>query len=361
MSKQFFIGGAIVDNDLQKSQYEDVTPTQFNSFIKGLEDNEDVELIVCSPGGSVTAGIAIAAAIQRAQSKGHRFTAKIEGICASIATVIACACEKMTMTQSSWFMIHNAWTMMQGDSNDLRKEADLMDKMNDSIMTFYLSKFDATREQLKSWMDEETWIMGSEAKTYGLHVEVLPDVSEFKYAAMLKNMHFNKLPKMFKEINMEENETTQQEVAAEVAATEEVVHEEVVEQPAPEQPEAKVEEQMVPMAECEKRVSGMQSTMAKKLDALKLDYEAKIQDFSNQLKTKDEELNKAKAEVISLKDSLEKTAKELSEKTSALVEKEDALAQLNANVNTPVENAVNWRNLKGKAFFDWLKAHPNGN
>lgn len=101
--------------------------------------------------------------------------------------------------------------------------------------------------------------------------------------------------------------------------------------------------------------------MAKKLDALKLDYEAKIQEFSNQLKTKDEELNKAKAEVISLKDSLEKTAKELSEKTSALVEKEDALAQLNANVNTPVENAVNWRNLKGQAFFDWLKAHPNGN
>lgn len=361
MSKQFFIGGAIVDNDLQKSQYEDVTPTQFNSFIKGLEDNEDVELIVCSPGGSVTAGIAIAAAIQRAQSKGHHFTAKIEGICASIATVIACACEKMTMTQSSWFMIHNAWTMMQGDSNDLRKEADLMDKMNDSIMTFYLSKFDATREQLKSWMDDETWIMGSEAKTYGLHVEVLPDVSEFKYAAMLKNMHFNKLPKMFKEINMEENKTTQQEVAAEVAATEEVVHEEVVEQPAPEQPEAKAEEQMVPMAECERRVSGMQSTMAKKLNELKLDYEAKIQDFSNQLKTKDEELNKAKAEVISLKNSLEKTAKELSEKTSALVEKEDALAQLNANVNTPVENAVNWRNLKGKAFFDWLKAHPNGN
>lgn len=64
-----------------------------------------------------------------------------------------------------------------------------------------------------------------------------------------------------------------------------------------------------------------------------------------------------KAEIISLNQTLEKSTKELSEMTSALEEKTNALAVLNANVNTPKEN-FNWKSLKGKQFFDYVKAHP---
>ena len=116
-------------------------------------------------------------------------------------------------------------------------------------------------------------------------------------------------------------------------------------------------EETVPKAEVEKRVSGMQSTMAKKMDAMKKDYEAKISDFQNQLKMKDEELAKAKAESTSLAERLDKTTKELTDMSSALEEKTNALAQLNANVNTPSEG-INWRTLKGQEFFDYVKAHP---
>lgn len=92
--------------------------------------------------------------------------------------------------------------------------------------------------------------------------------------------------------------------------------------------------------------------MAKQMDALKKDYEAKILDFQNQIKAKDEELAKAKADAISLAENLEKSTKELSEMASALEEKTNALAVLNANVNTPKET-TDWKSLKGKAFFDW--------
>ena len=94
--------------------------------------------------------------------------------------------------------------------------------------------------------------------------------------------------------------------------------------------------------------------MAKQMDAMRKDYEAKIADFEVQLKAKSEELTKAQADVTSLATSLDNTQKELSEMTSAFKEKADALAALNAGVNTPNE-CENWKALKGQAFFDWYR------
>ena len=110
--------------------------------------------------------------------------------------------------------------------------------------------------------------------------------------------------------------------------------------------DGKDEDETVTKEECDKRVSGMQAKMQRK-----------INDFVNQLKVRDEELAKAKADAISLKDELDKATKELSKTASALVEKEKTLAMLNAGVNSPCET-TDWRNLKGKEFWDFLKKHP---
>ena len=88
-------------------------------------------------------------------------------------------------------------------------------------------------------------------------------------------------------------------------------------------------EETVTKAECEKRVSGMQSTM-----------QAKINDFKNQLMAKSEELTKAQTEITSLKDSLEKASEELSKTASALEEKNKALERLNSNVNAKPEEEI---------------------
>ena len=111
---------------------------------------------------------------------------------------------------------------------------------------------------------------------------------------------------------------------------------------------------MVAKAEVDKRVSGMQSAMAKQMDAMKKDYEAKIADFEVQIKAKDEELTKTMALVTSLTDDLKNTSDELSKMTSAFKEKADALDALNCQVNTPKET-TDWKSLKGQAFFDWYK------
>lgn len=87
---------------------------------------------------------------------------------------------------------------------------------------------------------------------------------------------------------------------------------------------------------------------------MKKDYEAKIIDLQVQIKAKDEELAKVNSDATRLAHKLEDFNKELTAMASALEEKKNALAVLNANVNTPKET-TDWKALKGQAFFDWYK------
>lgn len=363
--KTFLIAGSIVDADADRETFEDVTPVQVNAFLKTLEPNEPLELEITSYGGSVTAGLAICNLLKQASAEGHKTASRVIGIAASMASAIACACDELKIDANAFMMVHNPWTVTMGNAGDLRKEAETLDQYRDALLAVYRTKFEASDEVIKKMLDDETWIIGEDAPMFKLDAEVIPTAEPLRAAAFAKAMpKFMKTPKALKEIIMEKEEEMKQadevaetvaEVKAEETPVETVVEEPKEEQPV-EQPKAEdidqAEPDMVPKAECDKRVSGMQSAMAKQMDAMKKDYEAKIQDFQIQIKAKDEELTKAHAEVTSLSERLEKSEKELSETTSALAEKENALAVLNANVNTPNET-TDWKSLKGKAFFDW--------
>lgn len=247
-----------------------------------------------------------------------------------------------------------------GNAGDLRKEAEVLDQYRDALLAIYRTKFDMGDETLKAMLDAETWIIGEQAAMFKLDCEVIPTEEPLRAAAFSKGLpKFMKTPKALKDILMEKVDemkadvAVQEEQPVEETAEETTVQETIVEEPKEEQPEEKQpEEEFVPKAEADRRVSGMQSAMAKQLDALKKEYEAKLADFQVQIKAKDEELTMAKAQVTSLTESLEKSQKELSEMTSALKEKADALDALNESVLTPSET-TDWRSLKGKAFFDW--------
>ena len=151
--KNFALYGTVVDTDEERTTIEDCTPGQFRAFTKKLEPNEELQISINSPGGSVYGGIAIANMIRQLSANGHKTTAFVEGLAASIASVIMCACDKVVLGESSLIMIHNCWSIVQGDANTLRKEADSMDVMNDAIISFYRSKFDLSPEKLKSLME----------------------------------------------------------------------------------------------------------------------------------------------------------------------------------------------------------------
>ena len=355
MTKKFFIAGSIVDTDAERETYEDVTPAQVNAFLNKLGPNDDVQLDITSYGGSVSAGIAICNLLKQASANGHKTIAHVIGIAASMASAIACACDELKIDANSFLMLHLPWTMTMGNAIDLRKEAEVLDQYRDALIAIYRTKFDMWDDGIEKMLAAETWIRGDSASLFGLKAEVIPTAEPFRIAASLKMPKFKNLPKAFKEIIMEKEEEMKKvddEVKNEVVVEEKVeeTQAEVVEEAKAEEPK----EEMVAKAEVDKRVSGMQSAMAKQMDAMKKDYEAKIADFEVQIKAKDEELTKTMALVTSLTDDLKNTSDELSKMTSAFKEKADALDALNGQVNTPKET-TDWKSLKGQAFFDWYK------
>lgn len=136
------------------------------AFIEEIKEisTENILLRINSPGGSVIDGLAIHDAIKRAPQK---ITAQIEGLAASIATIIALGADEITMSQNSLFMIHNVWGGETGGAKDMRKAADLMEKMGDRLVNIYVSKTGKDESEVRSWMDEETWFTAEEALEAG--------------------------------------------------------------------------------------------------------------------------------------------------------------------------------------------------
>ena len=265
--KTFLIAGSIVDTDADRETFEDVTPVQVNAFLSKLEPNEEAMLEITSYGGSVTAGLAICNLLKKASAEGHKTTAHVIGIAASMASAIACACDELKIDANAFLMIHNPWTLTMGNAIDLRKEAEVLDQYRDALLAIYRTKFDMSDDTIKAALDAETWIIGEQASMFKLNAEVIPTQEPLRAAAFAKAMpKFMHTPKALKEIIMEKEEELKQandEVKEEVVETkaDETPAEPVVEEPKAEVVEDTKEEETVeetvPKAEVDKRVSGM--------------------------------------------------------------------------------------------------------
>lgn len=126
-------------------------------------------------------------------------TAYVDGLAASIATVIAMGADKVVMPKNAMMMIHNAWTGMYGNANDLRKMADDLDHINDSIVSTYLAKAKdkTTEEEIRDLMDKESWLNADECLELGLCDEIAEPV---KMAACLTKEQAHKFKNVPKEL-----------------------------------------------------------------------------------------------------------------------------------------------------------------
>ena len=374
---KFYLNGDIIDNG-DDWDCPCVSPNMLKEFIDGLAENEDIEIEITSFGGSCTAGNAMVSMLRSASANGHRTIAHVVSIAASMASVVACACDELIIDSNAFMMIHLPYTSVEGNYEQIRKEADTLELFTKSLVSVYRSKFNLTDEEIIALLQAETWILGDDAETYGLKCTINKVDGELKVAASCKYGYKN-IPrglKKMEEKTIEEIEKTGDEaletLKEEVVIKEEPVEqvekkieevEEPIEEPKKEKDEDEVlnkdevleklsecekkieeltkeneelkcklaemetpEEEKVTKKECEKRVSGMQASMQKQ-----------INEHLNQLKAKDEEIRTVRAELSSLNSKLEEATKELAEKSSALVEKENALAMLNAGVNAPAE------------------------
>jgi len=123
-----------------------------------------IKLRIKSPGGDVFDARAIALAVKMHTSKVIGY---IDGLAASASTYIATSCDELEIGNGSFFMIHNGWTLGLGNRHDFAKLAGFLEKVDGTIVDDYEAKTSLPREQLASWMDEETWFTAAEAVEHG--------------------------------------------------------------------------------------------------------------------------------------------------------------------------------------------------
>ena len=190
-------------SDIGYDWWEDKSTAQlFAEELKNLGDISSIDLHINSNGGDVFDGQAIHSLI-----KNHKgfVTAYIDGLAASIATVIAMGADKVIMPKNAMMMIHNAWTGLYGNANDLRKMADDLDHINDTIVNTYLAKVkDKTDEAtIRDLMDKGSWLNAEECLSLGLCDEVSEPV---KMAACLTKEQAHKFKNAPKELIKEDYE-----------------------------------------------------------------------------------------------------------------------------------------------------------
>lgn len=132
---------------------------------------EVINVHINSPGGSVFDGIAIYNALAQSDSK---VIVHIEGWAASIASVIAMAGDEINIGEAAQFMIHQPWSFVIGPSDDMRKEADVLDSLESAIVDVYVARTGGGRAQIEAWVKAETWFKGKAAVDAGFADSVIP-------------------------------------------------------------------------------------------------------------------------------------------------------------------------------------------
>lgn len=165
-SADLYFYGDIVSESWMSEWYEDdMCPADVKSFLEGLENVSNINIHINSGGGSVFGGLAIYNQLKRYNAT---ITTYIDGLAASIASVIAMAGDKIVMPENALLMIHKPLTWCYGNADELQKQIDLLNTCQKSILSIYMKKVrnGVTEEEINSLINAETWMTGAEVSNY---------------------------------------------------------------------------------------------------------------------------------------------------------------------------------------------------
>lgn len=137
---------------------------QFADELKGLGSVDTINLRKNSPGGNVFEGVAIYNQLKRHPAN---IVVDIDGLAASIASVIAMAGDEIRIADNAMVMIHEPSGVSMGDSNEMRKTADLLDQIKTTIVDTYGKRSKSSVIDIAQWMSDETWFTAEDAVKNG--------------------------------------------------------------------------------------------------------------------------------------------------------------------------------------------------
>jgi ATP-dependent Clp protease protease subunit len=144
--------------------YGGISAKSFADELNKLGQVDVVNLRINSPGGSVFDGIAIYNTLKRHPA---RIEVDVDGLAASIASVIAMAGDEIRMAANATMMVHDPYGMSAGSAQDMRKTADLLDQVKGQIVETYANRTGKVASTIEEMMASETWMTATEARQHG--------------------------------------------------------------------------------------------------------------------------------------------------------------------------------------------------
>jgi ATP-dependent Clp endopeptidase proteolytic subunit ClpP len=171
-----------------EKETSETSAKHFKAELEAHPDVKEIRININSAGGSVFEGMAIYSQLKR--HKAHK-TVIVDGFACSIASVIAMAGDTVIMPETAVMMIHNPWTVTIGNAAALRKEADDLDKLGESMRQAYLMKAGDKLDEGKliEMLDAETYLTAAECIELGLadaHSEESEDEPDEKAQARVR-------------------------------------------------------------------------------------------------------------------------------------------------------------------------------
>jgi len=158
----YFFKGAVGDDTAQKCM------DQLTLWMRN-EPQCDIEIIFNSPGGAVTAGLALWDHIQFVRAAGHKVTTSTIGMAASMAGILLQAGDVRVMGKESWLLIHQVSFSASGSFGDVEDTTKWVERMQDRVLDIFASRSNMTKQQIKrKWHRTDWWISSDEALKFGL-------------------------------------------------------------------------------------------------------------------------------------------------------------------------------------------------
>lgn len=163
----------LIYEDVGEGFFGGVSAKQFAGELKALGDVATINLRINSYGGDVFDGLAIYRQLADHKAK---IIVHIDGVAASIASVIAMAGDDIRIAEAGFIMIHDAWGLAIGTAADMREVADRLDTITGAIGDVYSARTKRKADDVRKWMADEKWFTATEALDSGFATEIVENM-----------------------------------------------------------------------------------------------------------------------------------------------------------------------------------------
>ena len=178
----------------------DISAKMVSDLLKDINSSvTEIDLRLFSGGGDVFEGIAIYNILRRSNKK---IKVTIDGLAASIASIIMLAGDEVVISEGSQVMIHNAWTFAMGDAAELQAVIDRLEMVGREMVKIYQRATGLSETEITSMMSAETWFNDDQAIEFGFATGKIENKNGFNIAASVKDSSWIKKKELAK-VNLE--------------------------------------------------------------------------------------------------------------------------------------------------------------